>query len=89
MKRNLKKKIKSETSSENMQTSTINYNRRKHRQRIENSLGELTKNVIKYIKKSGENEIQINSLVDDLKVKKRRIYDITNVLEGKSIKYFN
>jgi hypothetical protein len=85
MKRNLKKKIKSETSSENMHSSTINYNRRKHRQRIENSLGELTKNVIKYIKKSGENEIQINSLVDDLKVKKRRIYDITNVLEGKII----
>lgn len=82
MKRTLKKKIRSETSSENMQSSTINYSRRKHRQRIENSLGELTKNVIKYIKKSGENEIQINSLVDDLKVKKRRIYDITNVLEG-------
>ena len=52
---------------------------------MENSLGELTKNVIKYIKKSGENDIQINNLVEDLNVKKRRIYDITNVLEGNLI----
>ena len=60
---------------------------------MENSLGELTKNVIKYIKKSGENDIQINNLVEDLNVKKRRIYDITNVLEGNlillSISIFN
>lgn len=55
----------------------------KPRQRQENSLGELTKNVIKYIKKHGQKEICISTIVNDLKVKKRRIYDITNVLEGK------
>ena len=92
MRRSIKKRIKSDTSSENIENSSNNFSR-KHRQRMENSLGELTKNVIKYIKKSGENDIQINNLVEDLNVKKRRIYDITNVLEGNlillSISIFN
>ena len=52
--------------------------------RQENSLGELTKNFINYIRKSGKNTVNINELVKELKVKKRRIYDITNVLEGKN-----
>ena len=93
MRRSIKKRIKSDISSENIENSSNNFSRRKHRQRMENSLGELTKNVIKYIKKSGENDIQINNLVEDLNVKKRRIYDITNVLEGNlillSISIFN
>jgi transcription factor E2F3 len=50
--------------------------------RHENSLGELTKNFIKYIKHSKTHNININDLVTYLHVKKRRIYDITNVLEG-------
>lgn len=54
----------------------------KPRQRQENSLGELTKKVINFIKKHGEKEIHISSIVTALEVKKRRIYDITNVLEG-------
>ena len=48
----------------------------------ENSLGQLTKNFLQYIKKRGRVNININDLVKDLKVKKRRIYDITNVLQG-------
>lgn len=48
----------------------------------ENSLGMLTKNFLQYIKKRGRVNININDLVKDLKVKKRRIYDITNVLQG-------
>ena len=48
----------------------------------ENSLGILTKNFIDYIKNKGKNNININDLVKDLTVKKRRIYDITNVLQG-------
>ena len=48
----------------------------------ENSLGQLTKNFIQYIKKKGRVNININDLVKDLSVKKRRIYDITNVLQG-------
>jgi hypothetical protein len=57
--------------------------KKKSRQRVENSLGELTKNFINYIREQGQKEININDLVKKLKVKKRRIYDITNVLEGK------
>jgi hypothetical protein len=56
--------------------------KRKSRQRQENSLGELTKNFINYIKDQGGREININEVVKELNVKKRRIYDITNVLEG-------
>ena len=48
----------------------------------ENSLGTLTKNFINYIKKTGRKAININDLVKVLSVKKRRIYDITNVLQG-------
>jgi len=48
----------------------------------ENSLGQLTKNFLQYIKKKGSDKININDLVNDLSVKKRRIYDITNVLQG-------
>jgi hypothetical protein len=54
----------------------------KKRQRQENSLGELTKNFVTYIRQQKETEIDINLVVKKLKVKKRRIYDITNVLEG-------
>ncbi len=52
------------------------------RQRQENSLSELTKNFINFIKSLGDKTININDVVKKLKVKKRRIYDITNVLEG-------
>ena len=48
----------------------------------ENSLGQLTKNFINYIKATGKKSININDLVNELSVKKRRIYDITNVLQG-------
>jgi hypothetical protein len=57
--------------------------KKRQRQRIDNSLGELTRNFIKYIRQQGQRDININDLVKKLKVKKRRIYDITNVLEGK------
>lgn len=60
----------------------IERGKRKSRQRQENSLGELTKNFINYIKSQEGREININEVVKELKVKKRRIYDITNVLEG-------
>ena len=48
----------------------------------ENSLGQLTKNFINYIRTTGKKTININDLVNELSVKKRRIYDITNVLQG-------
>ena len=55
---------------------------KKKRLRQENSLGELTKNFIDCVKSKGLELININEIVKKLKVKKRRIYDITNVLEG-------
>jgi hypothetical protein len=55
---------------------------KKKRLRQENSLGELTTNFIEYVKTKGLELININEIVKKLKVKKRRIYDITNVLEG-------
>lgn len=48
----------------------------------ENSLGQLTKNFIKYIRENGKKSVNINDLVNELSIKKRRIYDITNVLQG-------
>ena len=50
--------------------------------RQENSLCQLTKKVLQYIKNKKKTNININELVKDLGVKKRRIYDITNVLQG-------
>ncbi len=55
---------------------------KKKRLRQENSLGELTTNFIEYVKTKGLELININEIVKKLKVKKRRIYDITNVLQG-------
>ena len=50
-----------------------------------NSLEEITKIFIKYIKNLKTNIIDLNDAVKALNIKKRRIYDITNVLEGKQI----
>ena len=77
-KNNSNSKIKEKNSNEN---SFLNENS-VIKPRVENSLGELTKNFVNYIKTSGRKTININDLVHELKVKKRRIYDITNVLEG-------
>ena len=72
---------KSNSPSSSEDESKITSRKRFH-PRQENSLGELTKNFIDYVKESGKATININDLVKKLKVKKRRIYDITNVLEG-------
>ena len=48
----------------------------------ENSLMGVTRNFINLIKKSKDNILDINKALKELKVQKRRIYDIINVLEG-------
>jgi len=58
-------------------------NKKQKKQRQENSLDELTRSFINYVKETKNVKININEIVKKLKVKKRRIYDITNVLEGK------
>ena len=78
-----------EYSNLNNKISVIHLNKKQKRQRQENSLDELTKEFIDYVLKSTSKDIFINDLVKKLKVKKRRIYDITNVLEGKLIIKYN
>lgn len=52
------------------------------RTRQENGLVELTKKFIELIQEAENQCIDLNFAVEELKVQKRRIYDITNVLEG-------
>ena len=58
-------------------------NAKNTRARMENSLGELTRKFIQLIRESKDDlSVDLNVAADQLKVQKRRIYDITNVLEG-------
>ncbi|KAA8514969.1 hypothetical protein F0562_018244 [Nyssa sinensis] len=50
--------------------------------RYDSSLGLLTKKFINLIKHAEDGILDLNKAVDTLEVQKRRIYDITNVLEG-------
>ena len=50
--------------------------------RKENGLVELTKKFIELLKGACNQTLDLNDAVKDLFVQKRRIYDITNVLEG-------
>ena len=77
---NNSKKINLKNEELNQERS--NLHKKQKRQRQENSLDELTKAFIDYVKDTKKTEININDVVKKLKVKKRRIYDITNVLEG-------
>uniref|UniRef100_A0A7N0UDX9 E2F/DP family winged-helix DNA-binding domain-containing protein n=1 Tax=Kalanchoe fedtschenkoi TaxID=63787 RepID=A0A7N0UDX9_KALFE len=50
--------------------------------RYDSSLGLLTKKFISLIKQEKDGIVDLNKAADTLEVQKRRIYDITNVLEG-------
>ncbi|KAK6126499.1 hypothetical protein DH2020_039772 [Rehmannia glutinosa] len=50
--------------------------------RYDSSLSLLTKKFITLIKQAEHGELDLNNAADTLQVQKRRIYDITNVLEG-------
>ncbi|CAM0908218.1 unnamed protein product [Alopecurus aequalis] len=50
--------------------------------RYDSSLGLLTKKFIRLLKGAEDGNLDLNKAADILKVQKRRIYDITNVLEG-------
>ncbi|OTF70959.1 transcription factor E2F3-like protein, partial [Euroglyphus maynei] len=64
-------------------TNTSNSAGRKSgRTRYETSLGQLTRKFISLLEKSADGSINLNDASDVLQVQKRRIYDITNVLEG-------
>ena len=55
---------------------------RKKKNRQINSLDELSKRFIKYALEANTPYINLNLMMRKIKAKKRRIYDITNVLEG-------
>ena len=69
----------------------INKNRRKHlinnakinKKNEKNTLDYITKEVMKYIIKSNKNIINLKDITNSIKMTKRRLYDVTNVLEGK------
>lgn len=50
--------------------------------RYDNSLGLLTRKFVALLKESPEGILDLNFAAKELDVQKRRIYDITNVLEG-------
>lgn len=55
---------------------------RKQKSRAINSLDELTKKFVRCVGSSESDRINLNTVMKKIKAKKRRIYDITNVLEG-------
>lgn len=50
--------------------------------RYDSSLGLLTKRFVEALRKAPKNSLDLNRAASELGVQKRRIYDITNVLEG-------
>lgn len=74
-------KLKKEPKEKN----SINIFTRKKKIRQINSLDELSKKFIKYALEANNENINLNSMMKKIKAKKRRIYDITNVLEGNYI----
>ena len=50
--------------------------------RYETSLGMLTKKFVSILRASPQGVLDLNKATEMLDVQKRRIYDITNVLEG-------
>jgi transcription factor E2F3 len=58
----------------------------KKSKRQDNSLDYMTKKFIKYVYNSDSDKINLNNAIEVIKINKRRIYDITNVFEGKKYK---
>jgi len=46
------------------------------------TLGDIARKFVKYLLANGGKDIDLNHAVDEIDVPKRRIYDVTNVLEG-------
>ena len=67
----------------NIKINQYYYRKRKSRQI--NSLDEITKKFMKCVLEAESNTINLNTVMKKIKAKKRRIHDITNVLEGKLI----
>ena len=60
----------------------INIKSKKKLKRKLNSLEELTKKFVECVYEENTKIINLKNIIEKIKVKKRRIYDITNVMEG-------
>ncbi len=82
-----------ENKKESTNKTTFHYYSRKRKSRQINSLEEITKKFMKCVQESvlesGSKTISLNDVKKKINVQKRRIYDITNVLEGKFIQLIN
>ena len=58
----------------------------KKEKRQVNSLDYMTKKFAKYVYNLDSDKINLNNAIEVIKINKRRIYDITNVFEGKKYK---
>ena len=56
---------------------------KKLKNRRANSLSELTKKFLQILLEEKKDIVNLKEIIPKIKVKKRRIYDITNVFEGK------
>ena len=84
---NMSKRMNDKSQSTNLlveskENNNISKNDRKMKKRQLNSLEEFTKKFMNYVLESNEQMIDLNMLTKNINLKKRRIYDITNVFEG-------
>mmetsp|Transcript_29875 Transcript_29875/g.57584 ORF Transcript_29875/g.57584 Transcript_29875/m.57584 type:complete len:245 (-) Transcript_29875:400-1134(-) len=78
-----KKRLKVRSKSRRrLPSQTAGKQRKKRTCRFDSSLSLLTKKFVDLIKKQDDKLLDLNDAADTLQVQKRRIYDITNVLEG-------
>ena len=89
---NLSSYLSKEISYNDIKKDSVNKyysrNNKKQKSRQINSLDELTKKFINFVYKCKSDRINLNHVMTKIKAKKRRIYDITNVLEGNNISLF-
>ncbi|XP_028551075.1 transcription factor E2FA isoform X3 [Dendrobium catenatum] len=76
------KKSEPQTPLSNEGSSSVNFLSPVSTSRFDSSLGLLTKKVINLLRHGQDGTLDLNKAAETLKVPKRRIYDITNVLEG-------
>ncbi len=78
----LRRRRVSSTKQDFVESSPLGADKSSPSRRFNASLGRLTSVFVDLLRTSGNSTLDLNMAVDKLNVQKRRIYDITNVLEG-------
>ena len=73
-------------STNNIKSNKYSQKLGKKEKRQVNSLDYMTKKFAKYVYNLDSDKINLNNAIEVIKINKRRIYDITNVFEGKKYK---